>query len=160
MGWTGCTSWKTVADVRKAILVEYYGSGTAAVRTATAKGMMWVLALPPGGVARIDLFLIEKNCGQYAFKDLCEAMGPYDVEGCPLDFLASAPETCPEWRARVRAFHAAKDVLWSPGDVTLIHEDRYTVVGPSAKAGKWHVRNGSGKVYTAKATDMVPVASA
>lgn len=43
----------------------------------------------------------------WGYKDMEESMHPYYYD-CPLKFLEQAPEKSPEWRAGVRAYHAAK----------------------------------------------------
>lgn len=53
----------------------------------------------------IILFLLAKQDGNWGYKDISESMGPY-YHKCPLSFLKEVPETNPDWRARVRAYHA------------------------------------------------------
>lgn len=164
MGWTGSTSWKTAGDVRKAILRECYDAATTVLRTAPAKGTLWVLAQPKGGAPRIDVFLVEKNCGLYGYKSMSEVEGPYDVEGCPLDFLDLAPETCPEWRVRVREFHTAKERTFAPEDLVTVHGHTFTVVGRmTGKGGRvtssYLIRAANGKVYRSTPANMVPVSA-
>jgi len=53
----------------------------------------------------------------WGYRDMCESMGPY-YYNCPLRYLEMAPEQCPEWRAKVRAWHAQRKgcSAWKAGD--------------------------------------------
>jgi hypothetical protein len=61
----------------------------------------------------ICLFLLEKHDGCWGHKDICEEMGPFEVD-CPLKFLALAPvptsgqDYAIKWREKVKAFHSEK----------------------------------------------------
>lgn len=54
-----------------------------------------------------DMLAFDKTCRSWGYKDLCESMHPY-IYNCPLAYLAMAPEASAEWRAGVRAWHAAR----------------------------------------------------
>lgn len=62
--------------------------------------------------------LLEKQCGDWGYKDLTESSHP-PHEGCPLEFLDMAPCEDEVWRAKVRAWHMAKrtgksfDEVWA-----------------------------------------------
>jgi hypothetical protein len=58
----------------------------------------------------IVVCLIESENGDWGYKDMSEEEGPY-YYGCPLNYLALAPETNSEWRAGVRAAHAKKNAV-------------------------------------------------
>jgi hypothetical protein len=83
--------------------------------------------LKSGGTHRfIILYLLEKPKGEgdWSYKDITEHMGPYQVD-CPLSFLEQAPldqiegdipgsaSYAPEWREKVKAYHANKVTLSS-----------------------------------------------
>jgi hypothetical protein len=55
----------------------------------------------------ICLYLLASEHGCWGFKDLAECEHPYYYD-CPASLLELAPETHPEWRAKVREYHAAK----------------------------------------------------
>jgi hypothetical protein len=45
--------------------------------------------------------------GEWGSKSLDERSHPY-YYSCPLGYLEMVPEECPEWRAKVRAYHAKR----------------------------------------------------
>lgn len=54
----------------------------------------------------IACFLLSKQRDYgWGYKDMTEAMHPY-YYSCPLSYLELAPETCKEWREKVREYHA------------------------------------------------------
>jgi hypothetical protein len=55
----------------------------------------------------IVLFLLARRDGNWGYKDMTEAMGPYYYQ-CPLSFLAEVPAADEEWREKVRQFHDQK----------------------------------------------------
>lgn len=63
--------------------------------------------------------LIEKHGDNWMHKPLDESMHPY-YYSCPLKFLEMAPEACPEWRAKVREFHARAARKFAVGDTVKL----------------------------------------
>lgn len=62
--------------------------------------------LAPGQSRRfIRCDLLAEYTGLWGYKELVEAMHPF-YYSCPERFLDMAPEVCPDWRQRVRAYHA------------------------------------------------------
>ena len=45
---------------------------------------------------------------EWGYKDMCESSHPF-YYSCPLAYLELVPEECPEWRAQVREYHAARN---------------------------------------------------
>jgi len=89
----------------------------------------------------IALHLLEKH-GDYGwgYKDMCEAMSPY-YYNCPLTYLNITPEKSPEWRAKVRAWHAEqKDrATWKAGDQVICrgnYWNPYILIEPYRKHGQ------------------------
>jgi len=59
-----------------------------------------------GNVRIIACYLLGNESGSgWGYKDLEESMSPYHYS-CPLPFLSMAPEKSPEWRTKVRTWHA------------------------------------------------------
>ena len=96
---------------------------------------LWVRASNP--IVREDssfilLFLLRKDRGYgWGYKEIDETMGPCELD-CPIGMLdrCAAPmgEVAAAWRARVRAYHAArpKRVKWAPGmQLTIPHAPGY-----------------------------------
>ncbi len=79
----------------------------------TVKGnVLWTVE-PSNGTPLIGCYLLGSSRGfGYGYKDMCESMHPY-YYSCPLSYLEKAPETCPEWRAGVRKFHATAAMVAS-----------------------------------------------
>ena len=50
--------------------------------------------------------LLARHGNEWGYKPMEESMHPY-YYNCPLAYLELAPVQCPEWRERVRAYHAA-----------------------------------------------------
>jgi len=106
-------------------------------------------AAEPGDTFRIiGLALLSKNGGHSAeycwgYKSMDETVHPF-YYSCPLKFLKMVPEACPEWRVKVRKWHAdkrdrkhAKWKLWSCGDVVKAGESGklYVIVSPEYSRG-------------------------
>jgi len=71
---------------------------------------------------------------RWGYNDYSEVEHPYHYS-CPLKFLKLAPERCPEWRAKVREWHAEKRKIpawtsWTRGDVVEVFKERYTLLFP------------------------------
>ena len=108
MGWTSCDKWKTIGQVRAAILRECFVPGRV-IDTASTPGAFWVLGRSADGKSRITLFMLDKIDGNYAYKDIGESMTPEAT--CPVAWLDKADaqaDKAPnaEWRAECRE-HAA-----------------------------------------------------
>jgi len=64
-----------------------------------------------GDVRIIACYLLGNESGSgWGYKDLEESMSPYHYS-CPLQFLSMTPEKSPEWRAKVRNWHAQQKGL-------------------------------------------------
>jgi hypothetical protein len=64
-----------------------------------------------------DLLARERGYG-WGYKDLSESMGPC-YYSCPPAYLNLVPPANPEWRAQVRAWHAARHRKVAVGDVLV-----------------------------------------
>jgi len=91
---------------------------------------LWIVVETPSGQNMIVLYRIATRRGMTGYMGMPESSGPYYFT-CPLSFLDMAPETNPEWRAKVRAHHARnegkKDIR--VGSKVLVYGKPYTVVG-------------------------------
>ncbi|MGP3790508.1 hypothetical protein [Pseudomonas sp. B392_1p] len=64
--------------------------------------------LAPGESLRyIRCDLLQRSGHQWGYKDLCESVHPFYYT-CPLSYLDMVPVASPEWRERVRAYHAER----------------------------------------------------
>lgn len=54
----------------------------------------------------IGCTLIDCSSHGWGYKGMEESMHPYYYT-CPLSYLNSVPEACPEWRMKVRQYHEA-----------------------------------------------------
>jgi len=159
MGWTSSLRWRGPREVRLAALRESYDAGTVVSSTPTSSGRhVWVLA-ERDGVRYIDLILIEGgHNAAWAYKTMSEASQPFYYD-CPLALLAEAPETSPEWRAGVRAFHEAASRSYKAGDTVTVYGKSYVVVDVMAgRVLSYLIRNSRGKVYKTTASKMSPAA--
>jgi len=106
-------------------------------------------AAEPGDTFRlISLALLSKDGGHssrnlWGYKTMDEAMHPF-YYSCPLKFLKMVPEACPEWRVKVRKWHADKRdraqapwKLWSRGDIVKAgsSDELYVIVSPEYSRG-------------------------
>jgi hypothetical protein len=87
----------------------------------------------------LDRIASDKKEG-WGYKDMEESMHPYYYD-CPLKFLEQAPEKSAEWRAGVRAYHAAKKAkrrVIQVGDILKLkkNNDEIEEVTVSQKRGK------------------------
>jgi hypothetical protein len=64
-----------------------------------------------------DLMACDRGYG-WGYKDLSESMGPC-YYSCPPAYLDLVPPANPEWRAQVRAWHAARNRKVAVGDVLV-----------------------------------------
>jgi len=70
--------------------------------------------LAPGQSIRyIRCDLLQRNGNEWGYKPLDESMHPYYYT-CPLRYLEMAPEQSREWRERVRAYHARRQLTNAP----------------------------------------------
>jgi hypothetical protein len=111
MGWT--YGWKTKGELVAHLIQEREGFRTVAHKsTSTGLYAVHELKWANGEWQRfIAVYLIERQGGDWGYKDMEESMGPY-VYDCPLAFLDMVPEPvngyAKEWREKVRAYHATK----------------------------------------------------
>ncbi|MQT88093.1 hypothetical protein DYL61_16825 [Pseudomonas nabeulensis] len=74
--------------------------------TAKAEGVHKDLA--PGQSTRyIRCDLLQRSGGQWGYKGMDESVHPFYYT-CPLRYLEMAKEISPEWREKVRAYHAQR----------------------------------------------------
>jgi len=134
MGWLfNCTASKQ--DIIHKLTKPFEGkeASSKTIAKCVLGNVMWsvvemtakvdgVCSLAAGQPLRfIALHLLKKSRDSgWGYKDMCESMGPY-YYNCPLGYLDMAPEQCPEWRAKVRAWHAdQKDrATWKAGDQVI-----------------------------------------
>jgi hypothetical protein len=89
-----------------------YGSGKL-IKSSAVGNNHWYVAESSNGERFIGLDLMKGGGREsgWGYKDLCESMGPCEVN-CPLSFLELAPvpdgEYAAGWREKVREYHAAK----------------------------------------------------
>ena len=70
----------------------------------------------------IVLFLMQNQRGYgWGYKDMSESMHPYYYT-CPMGFLEMAPVACQEWRDKVKAHHAKRNLKLAPGDRVRLNE--------------------------------------
>ena len=78
------------------------------INTAPGKAELWLVLETEKAGRLIALCLLESQKGYgWGYKDMVESMGPYTYS-CPVPFLDMAPETCPEWRVKVREYAIRK----------------------------------------------------
>lgn len=99
MGWTGNENWVKKADVVASIsqdLADCY----KVLGFKSNKTGVWAVVQPEGGTPFILVYLVSKEQGTYAYKDMDESMGPYYYD-CPKEFLDLAPISNLSWRSKV-----------------------------------------------------------
>lgn len=69
----------------------------------------------------IACFLLQKNDGQWGYKDMEESMHPYYYT-CPIAYLDEVPEACAAWRAIVRAEAAKRAVKLKVGSTLVLKQ--------------------------------------
>ncbi|AMG47858.1 TPA: hypothetical protein ACRMT2_005497 [Pseudomonas aeruginosa] len=74
--------------------------------TAKAEGVHQDLA-PGESLCYIRCDLLQRSGGQWGYKGMDESMSPYYYT-CPLRYLEMAKEISPDWREKVRAYHAQR----------------------------------------------------
>ena len=142
MGWTFSPSWATKEQLVDTLRRDM---GESLVASVIRGSRHWYVRRLPDGVCYIGLDLMEKNEGDWGYKNLDESCGPsyYD---CPLKFLdlaqpAPTAEWAVEWRKKVRQWHQAKKdrPIWSPGMVVTYGKHNYRLVRPYAPRKGWAV---------------------
>lgn len=93
----------------------------------------------------LDLMRSGHPTEGWGYKDLCESMGPCEVD-CPLAFLDMVPppdsKYAEGWREKVRAHHAATArrrklrTQVKPGDVVEVAGHEYVLVAPRVRHGR------------------------
>jgi hypothetical protein len=105
---------------KKELVVSLNKNRTTATTKIIASRLVgnhhWYVAERADGKRFIGLDLIQVSNGRIGYKDMDESMGPF-YHDCPLSFLKMAPhdpefsgQHSAEWRERVVAHHARKDV--------------------------------------------------
>lgn len=115
MGWDSCDAWKTKADVIAELLrLERIWPGTKVLAYKSTSKAYYAVVEKTDGTRILDVALLERHGGCYSVKSMGETMGPYGCDDCPLEYLDMVPEPNSEyakdWRKRVRAHWAAKEV--------------------------------------------------
>lgn len=136
MGWTFIHGYTRDDLVRERLKTRANEFGTwkvlahKLVKDGGYKGVLWKVmeltrhqdaewsSAKAGDVEKyIACDLLEKQSGDWGYKDLTESMHP--TCSCPLEFLDMAPCENEDWRAQVRAWHTAKrtgktfDEVWA-----------------------------------------------
>ncbi|TCG09206.1 hypothetical protein BZM27_06680 [Paraburkholderia steynii] len=89
-----------------------------------------------------DLLAWDKGCAGWGYKDLCEEMEPF-YYSCPLAYLEIVPPASPAWREKVRAWHAARSRVLTPGDMLTLKGLSITeAVVVSQRHRTWIVESG------------------
>lgn len=115
MGWTVPWSTKTKEQLLERLRREV-GSGRKIIKESVVGNHRWsVEEYERDGQTiryiRLDLLAYFRDDGAWGYKDLCESMGPCEVD-CPLSFLDLVPVPdgpyAEGWRARVREYHRGR----------------------------------------------------
>jgi hypothetical protein len=113
MGWTFSEDFTPASIVREleTVIAGATVLGSATTKPRPAERIHWQAIRAPQGNVVICCALIRQEDGEWGYKLMDESMGPnyYD---CPMQLLNMATEPTPgtyaaEWRAKVRAHHAA-----------------------------------------------------
>lgn len=99
---------------------------------------VWAIAPEGGGPQRrvIGCDLMASDKGAWGYKDMCESMEPCYYT-CPLKFLDMVPVASEAWREQVRAYHAAMQRTFYPGDVVRFRGlsiPEATIVGKTGRS--------------------------
>lgn len=151
MGWLFCYEWKSAKDVRESLNRQRSLPRIAQAATMAGKHL-WTVYEMPGGTRFIALDLIEKQDGEWGYKDMDESMGPFYFD-CPLKLLnlAGEPpnETAARWRDDVRKKAAAKRRTFREGDRFTMNGKQYTVVAePSWGKRTYIIQRTDGAVFS------------
>lgn len=147
MGWTFFSdrSMNKQRLVRHLTSAAYWGSSFTVIKSSVAGNNLWQVVertMDNGEKVRfiaLDLLRSGGSDSGWGYKDLCESMGPCEVN-CPLGFLDLAPEPDSEyaagWRKEVRAWHEKQRVAarerrnLKRGDVLKLNDDLFELVQP------------------------------
>ena len=67
----------------------------------------------------IGCTLLQRYRNEWGYKSMDESVHPY-YYSCPLSYLERAPTQSPEWRERVRAYHAHSRAVRSASAVPVV----------------------------------------
>ena len=122
-------------------LVDYIVSFTQKLVTKRVVGNhLWMVVEDSEGTNVIALYLLSAYRGEWGYKSMVEASGPYYYD-CPLALLEKAPEANIQWRAEVRNYHKAKAARTAyvksigVGDVVELQNCKVPQVVVTAKVG-------------------------
>lgn len=106
MGWT-FGNWKKKSEVVSEIL-SGFGYGEEVLDSSIVGNSLWVAYKKENRAPSIYLFMLDKEDGEWGYKDIHEDMGPFDYS-CPKNLLklcgddsARSPSS-KEWRAKIMA---------------------------------------------------------
>lgn len=105
MGYTFCESWTTANKVVESCVTEYKAVSRYLTHKKVGNCLWMVIKDVKTGKLVIVLYLLSKSGGKWGYKDMSESVFPY-YYSCPLEYLDMCGETCAEWRAEVRKWHA------------------------------------------------------
>lgn len=155
-GWTSSYEWQSKKDV-----VEYLKRGVvrSPLMVSNGRGGCAMLAKGSNGKKSIFVFLINKEGGEWGYKDMHESEGPgyYEV---PLKMLKAADppvnEMAQNWREKVRKAQGIRAIKWQPGDLCSVYGNKFEVV--SKRKRGWLVMSlANGKLYSAMPRQMEPL---
>lgn len=91
----------------------------------------------------LNLLGYDRGVGCWGYKDICESMGPCEVD-CPIKYLDRAPvagQYGEEWRSRVRAHHEAMRTRakLEPGMEIELNHRRFVLKENRGRRG-WYIR--------------------
>lgn len=156
MGWLG--GFESIGEIKNQVLREQSNYKILDSASTNYGRHLWVVYQHPKGYKFIALFLIEKRGGSYAYKDMDESMGPC-VSDCPIRMLDAVPPLdgySPEWRERVRKYHAKRRQKFSVGEEVMIYGKRYKVIDTIRRSYRVQ-RLSDGAVFRCGASKMVAV---
>lgn len=115
MGWTVPWSTRTKEQLLE-LLRREVGSGRKIIKESVVGNHRWsVEEYERDGKTiryiRLDLLAYFRDVGAWGYKDLCESMGPAEVD-CPLSFFDLVPlpdgNYAEAWRQSVRDYHRSR----------------------------------------------------
>jgi hypothetical protein len=112
MGWS--FGWNSKTEIVNYLLKPWGESEThTPLAHSCAGNVLWIVTecrnTETGEAINLILCSLLKCAeGDWGYKGMCEESGPYQYT-CPLKYLEMTPVvTCPEWREKVREYHAGK----------------------------------------------------
>ena len=99
MGWF----YPAAVSSRRELLDLIFSDCDCPSRRYCSGNVCWILRQPVDSESWIECHLLRRVNGQWGYKPLCEAEGPF-YWSCPMSFLELAPVVNPEWREGVRAY--------------------------------------------------------